>query len=270
MPYRKLPEFKSPDSSQVKLWRFMDLPKFLSILDKKALYFSRLDQLSEFDPFEGYLPLQNIELEKITFDKLSAEWKESTGIKNERHFDDWKKGLRTIRYLVKYHRKVTFVSSWYLKEQESAAMWKLYSSNSAGIAIQSTFQNFVDSFEAYVDFDIYVGQIQYIDFEKETIPVGSLIAPFLYKRKNYEHEDELRAMIWTPHKGEVSITNPLENKYKDDLGIYVPVNLDVLIDRIIVGPNAPPWIVELIKSLSEKFDLMKEIIQSDLASIPSY
>ena len=39
-----------PEDS-VKIWRFMDLPKFLSIIQTKTLYFARADQFE--DPFEG-------------------------------------------------------------------------------------------------------------------------------------------------------------------------------------------------------------------------
>lgn len=34
-----------------KLWRYMDLAKFLALLEDRALYFARADKLG--DPFEG-------------------------------------------------------------------------------------------------------------------------------------------------------------------------------------------------------------------------
>ena len=40
-----------PPEDSVKIWRFMDLPKFLSIIQTKTLYFARADQFEV--SFEG-------------------------------------------------------------------------------------------------------------------------------------------------------------------------------------------------------------------------
>lgn len=39
--------------SSAKLWRYMDLAKFLSLLDESSLYFTRIDHFN--DPYEGAL-----------------------------------------------------------------------------------------------------------------------------------------------------------------------------------------------------------------------
>ena len=39
-----------PDEEQ-KVWRYLDFTKFLSLLDKNALFFSRIDRLT--DKYEG-------------------------------------------------------------------------------------------------------------------------------------------------------------------------------------------------------------------------
>ncbi len=52
-----------PDSTDECIWRFMDLPKFISILEKKALFFSKVSKLDQFDRFEGHYP-------KITAEKM--------------------------------------------------------------------------------------------------------------------------------------------------------------------------------------------------------
>ena len=201
MPFKEHSEFMPPDSPDAKIWRYMDLAKFLSLLNQRCLYFSRLDRLSEFDPFEGYYTHLNLAFDKLRFEDMSAEWKESTGIKDEKIFSSITETNKSSRELVKYHRSVTFVNSWHIKEHESAAMWKVYLSNNEGIAIQSTYQRLMESLASYNDFEVYVGKIKYIDYEKEAIPMGNLISPFMYKRKSFEYEDELRALIWTPQHG---------------------------------------------------------------------
>lgn len=270
MPFKEHPEFLSPDSPDTKIWRYMDLAEFLSLLDRHSLYFARLDQLSEFDPFEGYYTNLNLEFDKLKFEDMPDDWKESSGIKDEKIFEAIVDVNKRSRELVKYHRSVTFVNSWHIKEHESAAMWKIYLSSNEGIAIQSTYQRLIESLASYNDFEIHVGRIKYIDYEKEAIPMGNLLSPFVYKRKSFEHEDELRALIWTPQHGKNDVVNPQNNKYKDVLGLYVPVDLEQLVEKIYVAPNAPTWILELIKTVTEKFGLNKEVVQSNLASTPVY
>ncbi len=239
MAFKEHSEFIAPDDTKAKIWRYMDLAKFLSILDRRELYFARLDKLSEFDPFEGYYTNLILLFEHQEFEDMPDEWKESTGINDPKIFETIVHSNKKIRELVKYHREVTFVNSWYMKEHESAAMWKLYLSNNEGIAIQSTYQRLVDALADYEDFEVYLGKIKYIDYEKEMIPMGNTLSPFVYKRKSFEHEDELRLLIWTPQHGKNDILNPDNNKYKNVPGLYVPVDLKVLIEKVYVAPNAP-------------------------------
>lgn len=116
MPFKEHPEFLAPDNPTAKIWRYMDLAKFLSLLDRQALYFVRLDKLSKFDPFEGYYPHINLLFEKLKFEDMSNEWKESTGVKDAEIFQAMINGKKMIRNLVKHHREVTFVNSWHIKD----------------------------------------------------------------------------------------------------------------------------------------------------------
>jgi len=133
MPYKEHPEFLPPDDPNSKIWRYMDLAKFLSILDTRSLYFTRLDQLADFDPFEGYYTNLNIQFDNIPFENMPEEWKEQNGIKTKEIYDTIIQSNRRTREFVKYNREVTFVNSWHIKEYESAAMWNLYLSNHEGI-----------------------------------------------------------------------------------------------------------------------------------------
>ena len=49
--YEKHPVFTAPTNENIKIWRYMDFTKFLSFIDKKTLFFTRVDQLE--DKFEG-------------------------------------------------------------------------------------------------------------------------------------------------------------------------------------------------------------------------
>ena len=54
--------FTPPHDPETKLWRYMSFAKFVSLIDRKALFLSRLDQLAQNDPFEGSVPRMEREL----------------------------------------------------------------------------------------------------------------------------------------------------------------------------------------------------------------
>ena len=99
------------------IWRYMDFTKFISLLDKKSLFLCRADKLE--DPFEGSLPLDNVESLRIEIYKektINGKW----GVaKTEQYINDLAEGSKLLK-------KFTYISSWYMSEHESAAMWKLY------------------------------------------------------------------------------------------------------------------------------------------------
>jgi hypothetical protein len=269
MPFKQHPEFKLPESLDVTIWRYMDLSKFLSLLDHSALFFVRLDHLTTFDPLEGYYTSANLQVDEIPYDQLPNEWKTAGGIEDENLWEELKKVSRQSREFGKANRAVTFVNSWHIQNHESAAMWRLYLKSDEGLAIQSTTDRLIAGMANYKEYEVHVGMMKYIDYAKDAIPMGNLLSPFLHKRKSFEHERELRALIWTPQHGKNSMP-PGVNKHAHDNGLYVSVELNDLIERIYVASTAPEWFHELINSLVTRFGLNKPVLQSDLAATPLY
>ena len=148
-------------------------------------------------------------------------------------------------------------------------MWRLYLKSDEGLAIQSTTGRLIDAMATYDKYEIHIGMVKYIDYAKEIIPVGNILSPFMHKRKSFEHEKELRALIWTPQHGKNSIP-PGVNKHAADGGIYVYVDLNELIEGIYVAPTAPQWVHELLRSIVKRFSLNLPVLQSDLAAMPLY
>lgn len=248
--YKEHSLFEKPNNETIKIWRYLDFTKFVSLLDKQALFFVRADKFP--DPFEGSYPQANIVLRPVVYKDLPPEAFEKTqGI------------LSNFR---KEIRRFTIISSWHMNDHESAAMWKLYLKSEEGVAIQSTFKHLTESFNNYVE-DIFVGKVKYIDYETEWLPEGNSFYPFLHKRKSFEHENELRAIIqkMSIKEGGIDLSQDLY-----DFGAYIPINLDVLIERIFISPTAPRWFYDLISSIVNRYNLKKEIIKSSLANGPVY
>lgn len=47
-------------------------------------------------------------------------------------------------------------------------------------------------------------------------------------------------------------------------GVYIPVDLDRLIDRIYISPYAPDWFRELIAGVNKRFGPGKQIVHSSV------
>jgi len=150
-----------------------------------------------------------------------------------------------------------------MKEYESAAMWRLYTQAiDQAIAIRSTVKHLHDSIpvskspeERIRDNTFLISEVHYLDYKKETIPDDAVFNRIFYKRKSYEHEAELRALLIP------EITNPHQSKKG---GIYIPINLDALIDEIYVGPGTPGWFFDLVKNISTKYGIKKVLKRTAL------
>ena len=162
--------------------------------------------------------------------------------------------------------KFTIINCWHINEYESAALWGLYLKGREGIAIRSTF-DCLKSCLKDEGHHIFIGKVKYIDYEKDWLPEGNSLYPFVHKRTSFEHERELRAVIQElPSKGgKLDLSKP---SFED--GLYVPVDLDVLIENIYLAPTSPKWLFDLVESVTEKYRLNKDVLQSSLDDKPVY
>ena len=267
MPYKEHPELKTPDNPDAKIWRYLDFTKFLSMLEDQSLFFCRLDVFAEKDPYEGLYTNLNARSEEVSYSDFPEEFWQKKGIEDEKTLSIIQAAQKQVRPFIKQQREMTFVNSWCVSEHESAAMWPLYIQGAEGIAVQSTFNRLIESMKKYEDFNVFIGEIKYLDYNTEAIPPGQILLPLTTKRKSFEHEKELRALIWTLQHGK----NKLEdNKFASTLGLSVPINLDKLIESIYVSPTAAHWFLNLIKAITKRYEITKPVIQSDLLSNPLY
>ncbi len=244
------PVFQPPLDVNVPIWRYVDFTKFVDLLERKTLFFSRSDLLG--DPFEGSKPKVNVDERTRRFEGM----RRICGISE----NDAARGLL---------RKVA-VNCWHMNRHESAAMWKLYLKSDEGIAIRSTVGRLKAALEPSND-EIYVGVVRYIDFETEWLPEGNALYPFVHKRKGFAHEQELRAVIVRHPKVEGMILPP--DFFTCDTvgeGIRVEVDLNTLIEAVRIAPGSPSWLTDLVSAICRRYDLHAEIRESALSQEPVY
>lgn len=215
----------------------MDFTKFVSILENKCILFCRADLFD--DKFEGSIPKGNLINKDQIYSNIPKE-----------HRDNM------INIMTEHRKKMkesTFISCWHLNEKESAAMWKLYAMTHESVAISTTYDKLVKTLSS----DVYIGLVEYIDYETSTIPEGNTFWPFMFKRLSFKHESEVRAVIQT-------------SEHQEHPVIPEPIDINELISEIYVSPNAPHWYFELIKSVAKTYGLSSPILQSSLSEEPIY
>jgi hypothetical protein len=132
------------------------------------------------------------------------------------------------------------------------------------ICIQSTWSNL----NVVLKKKAQIGQVQYADYESQWIPEFDPLLPFLYKRRSFEHEREIRAIIDT-----ASTSYPVGASSAADSseeGIRIPVDLTKLIVTVFVSPKAPEWFFELVKQVVTRYRLKTPVKQSSLMAEPFY
>lgn len=237
------------------IWRYVDLPKFISMLQHQSLFLSRADKFG--DKFEGSLPTPYATALEEKWQRLNSPNDESVNILN--HFRE----QRRLR------RKNVFVNCWYVNQHESAAMWNLYGSKGSGIAVRSTRERLDNSLATFPD-ELRIGMVQYVDFEMHRNS-GSVfvheLEPFFLKRKSFEHENELRIVLSFPN-------DKVPDKYLEDgvpmRGIHIPSNMDILIEKIFVHPESSGLFADVVKDVAVKYGLQVCVSNSSLNDDPRY
>ena len=241
------PVFKAPANQSAALWRYMDFTKFVSLLESKSLFFARADLLG--DPFEGSYSRGNELLRPQLYKDIPPE-------SLAKMFSD---GASFARWL----RQWTFISCWHMNETESAAMWKLYAKSNEAVAIKTTFA----ALASELDNKTYLGEVQYIDFEKDRLPEGNSFYPYVHKRLSFAHEHEVRAVIQ-----ELPIANQAIDRTKPPIpgGVSRPVNLAKLIGVVHVAPTCPQWFGDLVETICRRYKLSVPVKQSSLDAEPFF
>lgn len=223
---------KIPENSNTIIWKYLDLSKFVDLLLYQKLFMSRSDKFE--DQYEGTFSEPTFE----EIRKLSAD--------NPDFLDFYKT-----------HRKNVVISSWHINEYESFAMWQIFTQKSEGLAIQSTLGRLQQSLAADIQYEQHIGEVNYIDYKKEYIPFDNSFFPFLFKRKSFQYEREIRIISdLTPHH--LTIDN----------GLKIDVDINQLIEKIYIHPKSENWyknlVIELVKRLGFDFEIEKSDLESDI------
>ncbi|MFT5251078.1 MAG: hypothetical protein ACI87N_000046 [Flavobacteriales bacterium] len=221
-----------PQDPDTIVWKYLDLSKFLDLLMSKKLFMSRSDKFE--DQYEG------------TFSEPTFEEIKKLSTDNP----DFLKYYKT-------HREKVAISSWHINEYESFAMWQIFTQNSEGLAIQSTIGRLQKALNPENNYKQFIGEVNYIDYKKEYIPFDDMFFPFLFKRKSFQYEREVRI-----------ITDVADTKITLNDGLKINVDISQLIEKIYIHPKSENWyknlVIELVEKLGFDFTIEKSDLESDI------
>lgn len=225
----------------------MDFARFTDLLDKKSLFFVRPTLFS--DPWEGYPTKPHFEASGY-----DATVPESI---REKLIEMSKTATPSLV------RESMAVSCWHIGEHESEAFWRSYPDR--GVAIQSTFGKLKESFHSEDEWAVLIGQIEYKDHQFDRVDQGNIFKQIMWKRKSFEYENELRAVIWNKavHAGKPP------KDFENIFGQHIKTDLSVLIENIYTTPfENGDWFNQLVNDTLKRYGYEVSCQKSSLMDRP--
>ncbi|ESU22816.1 hypothetical protein FEDK69T_17190 [Flavobacterium enshiense DK69] len=230
--YVNNPNIKIPENPDTIIWKYMDMSKFLDLLISGKMFMSRSDKFE--DQYEG------------TFSEPTFEEIKKISQNNPKFLNYYKS-----------HRENVVISSWHTNEYESFAMWQIFTKNNEGLAIQSTIGRLKEALQKERFTEQYIGEVNYIDYKKELIPFDDAFFPFLFKRKSFQYENEVRI-----------ISDVTSQKLTINDGLKIDVDINKMIEKIYIHPKSENWykklVIELVSKLGFGFEIEKSDLESDI------
>jgi hypothetical protein len=232
-----------------KIWRYMDLEKFVLFLEGGMLFFPFTDRLS--DKRELGLPVNNeksleSDLERIGIPDVQFQMKQGIGSRLNRL------------------KATTLISSWTMSNEESYNLWKVYLGGSnVGVAVGCYVRDLIKGFRG-----IDVASFSHLDrsVEKGNPTITKLnICQVEYKRHrpikslfdtDYELNEDLIIKTKSPFyttENEARMylrVHPNEMRFSEYRpGLYGLFQPEIVISDVIISPFVQSWFKESFKKL---------------------
>lgn len=222
-------------SDNEKLYRYINLKQFISMVESKHIYLSKIANWD--DTWE--IPTCKI---PIAFDC------------GELSYPKW--SIEEIMY-----------GTCWSRNKESDALWRIYSPNRDGLMIQTSVDKFNQLKE--IRYGVLAPVLYYDNLLSAIEDItcrDDFISPFsnaFLKRRAFEHEDEVRLVTYNDERCLVTVK---ENKN------FINIDVDSIefIENIIIDPRADDWYVDTIKRYCIRAGFKFEPMKSNLYNSDVY
>ena len=215
----------------LRLWRYIDLAKLISLFEKKAIWLARADTFR--DKHEGRFPDEM----RAWIDRAYKSFPDDdpSPVKDTDDFQD-------------YLLKNTFISCWHKNIDENLVMWEIYGRDSNAVAVQTT-----------------VGRMREIIVPSTLSGHSLLLKPVLYqrpkevpgmllyeecffrKRPHFSFEEEVRISLDTYSRQKPITDTPY--------GYELPVVVNKFIETIYVHPDSAQWFLDVVDSVTKHYEV---------------
>lgn len=177
-----------------------------------------------------------------------------------------------------FGRRNYYINCWHAALHESIAMWKIYASPGAGVAIISNGARLETALDSNSQ-SLNLGAIRYEDPNTFQIGNANAFDSLMVKRASYSYEQEVRLVYWDTE----DIHNPLpdfswneetmrfDNIVEDQRslkpGLSLQCDVDVLIEWVVVSPFAPLWYLDMIERLRKQLGFQFPVSASNLLEV---
>lgn len=236
------------------LWKYMDIHKFLDLINHKCIIFSRMDQFE--DALEG-IPSDTLS----RFLKINKDSKLNLAqiiIDHEKLIAKSKPELFGRLDEVLQIQTRNYISCWFYEQSESMAMWNLYS-NADGIALKVPFGKLKSNLklnESSIS-NFICGNVNYFNYRKHD--------PYM----NYSSDQELVALkkdISFSHEKEIRFVVKKDNRNKPNTIIKSEqINLKKLNLKVVCHPKMQEWKKNNIMQILKKEKLASCFLESEIS-----
>lgn len=181
----------------MRIYRFITFLQLVDMVERNALCFVRPNMWQ--DPHESYL------LDCLNTEKGNAILQQFIQSKN----------IPFDQQTFKNHAKHLYAQSW-TKLEESDALWRIYSGDCQGLRIEletEDLQSLIDEKKLFIQDVCYQKEFNLVDildqcFDEENKTLHTT-GPIFYKKKEFEHERELRLLCYQSN----SLRSPTDIHY---------------------------------------------------------
>jgi hypothetical protein len=259
------------------LWRYTTLAKMLNMIKgEHEMHLFALQAKKFDDNYEGTLSKKALtELEASLIGGKYGRYLKDFGPVQNMYTEAVRKDIKEQFYegapdktalheMIQQMRKITFANCWNVGKYEDLNMWRAYTNHTDGVVIKSSFENINSSFLS-VEGNLYVGEVNYIDFEDSNME-DHPIAPYFYKKSEFRNESEFR-FVTTDYPKTSLNPNDGVGSIPSANGKIRKIKLDTIefVDEIRVHPGSSSFLKRVVKKTLPN-NIQVEVAESQLTS----
>ena len=233
-----------PELIDLPISHYIRAEFFLKLLQIKQIRLGRLDAQIN-DPTDGCLPKANL-APPSGLNGQFYSWfptKRDPQIHDEQH---------------RIERQLSYIHCWFKGHEESAQMWKDFGSAGTGVCIQSTTKLLMSSVRLGWPHDL-IFQMHECPYTDSTVQVPEFLSNIASVRKDSRFEDQQEIRILA----QVDVTLGAVTLPGPDCKV-VPVDLNVLLGSLVLGPMMTPKHEQAIRETLIKEGLKIELARSSI------